>query len=119
MSHRCCQAGLAHGSIDVRIAQVKALQDCFDGSFMKEVLFDESIGKEFIEHFGKLGELNYYPEFARPFYKIVVRGAFTIKGVEGNSTLRLILKRDRAQEALEDFQSKVRSFSAAEDTQLR
>lgn len=77
----------------MKVIKIKELEDCFDGSFIKEVLLDDIVSKDFIFCMGKEGELQYYPSFARPFYKIEVPGKYIIKGVEGNNTIRVILNR--------------------------
>ena len=85
----------------MKIIDTKQLEDCFDGSFIKEILFDEIVTKEFIAHLGKNGILEYYPSFARPFYKIEYKEKFILKGVEGNKTARITLYEPNMGEILE------------------
>jgi hypothetical protein len=73
----------------MKIDQVKHIEDCFDGSYVHEVLFDTAITRTFIESLRRTTQLDYYPEFARPFFKAVVEGEFTLKGIEGNRTVRI------------------------------
>lgn len=95
----------------MKVLKIKELEDCFDGSFIKEALLDTKVTKQLIYHLGKNGELNYYPDFARPFYKILVKGKYTIKGVEGNKTIRLILNRGGIDIAQKYFVSCVNNFN--------
>lgn len=78
----------------MNIVDIKDIEDCFDGSFIKEILFDEVITKEFIFYLGNNEILKYYDNFSRPFFKIVKPHFYEIKGVEGNQTIRIILKND-------------------------
>ena len=87
----------------MKIVAIRKLQDCFDGSFIKEALLDTAVSKEFIDFLGLQGELEYYGSFARPFYKITVAHKYILKGVEGNSTIRLILNRGGVETAEEAF----------------
>lgn len=84
----------------MKIIEIKDIEDCFDGSFIKELLFDREVTKEFILYLGKTGDLDYYPTFARPFYKIDSKGKFQIKGVEGNKTARITLYEKNFDETL-------------------
>jgi len=87
----------------MKIIDVKHIEDCFDGSFIKELLFDESISESFIKSIGKFGKLSYFKDFARPFYKIVFRDNFYIKGVEGNNTARVLLQAPSDMEYLNEL----------------
>lgn len=99
--------------MSVTVVDVKELEDCFDGSFMKEVLFDEKVTKEFIDHMGRFGVLEYYPDFLRPFYKVDVEDHFILKGVEENKTARLILRRKNLEESMQFFKNCVSEYTNA------
>lgn len=87
----------------MNINTIVPLEDCFDGSFIKEVSFDEQINIEFINYIGQFGNLNYYSTFLKPFYKINVPKKFILKGVEGNTTARIILFRETLNLSIDYF----------------
>ena len=74
----------------MKIADVRHIEDCFDGSYIHEILFDDDIGPAFIQCLGTEGQLQYHRTFARPFFKAVFKDRFTLKGVEGNRTVRVL-----------------------------
>jgi hypothetical protein len=74
----------------MNIVEIKHVEDCFDGSFIKEILFDREITKEFILYLGNIGKLQYFPGFARPFFRIDAQGV-ALKGVENNNSMRVVL----------------------------
>jgi hypothetical protein len=76
----------------MRVIEIKDVEDCFDGSFIKELLFDREITKELVFHLGRLGDIQYFDTFARPFFKIRVKSKYDLKGIVGNRTLRIHLK---------------------------
>jgi hypothetical protein len=76
----------------VKVVEVKHVEDCFDGSLIKEFLLSEEIRKDFIFVLGRNGTVQYLDSFARPFFKIRVKGTFDVKGIEGNTTMRVHLK---------------------------
>ena len=67
----------------------KEVEECLDGVIIKELLFDEPVKETLIRHMGELGNLQYFPHFPRPFYRITKKGKFILKGVEGNSTCQV------------------------------
>ena len=75
----------------MKIEAIKLIEDCMDGSFIKEILLSQVITECFIRYLAELGILHYYTTFPRPFFQIEAPDQFIIKGVEGNRTVRLIL----------------------------
>jgi hypothetical protein len=74
----------------MKVIAVKHIEDCFDGSYIHEILFDAQITRGFIEALRPVSQLQYYPTFARPFFKALFGGRFTLKGVEGNRSARIL-----------------------------
>ncbi|MDH3347272.1 MAG: hypothetical protein OEM02_04115 [Desulfobulbaceae bacterium] len=85
----------------MKIAKIKHVEDCFDGSFIKEIAFEQVITKELILYLGSDGKLQYFETFARPFFKFVKQGKYECKGVEGNQAIRIILKNNPEQSLAE------------------
>ncbi|MCP4547863.1 MAG: hypothetical protein GY835_15480 [bacterium] len=97
----------------MKVRSIRELEDCFDGSFIKEATLDGKIDRDFIKYLGSFGELEYHSDFARPYYRVDRKEMFTLKGVEGNSSLRLILARKRIEEAERFFTSIVEEYLQA------
>ena len=95
----------------MKIVNIKDLEDCFDGTFIKELLFDEAVTKDFIQNLEKAGKLEYYPTFPKPFYKLDVPGKYILKGVEGHKTARIILNRKNIQEGLAHIECFIKNLS--------
>jgi hypothetical protein len=85
-----CQKNWSAGSAIMNVMAIKHIEDCFDGTLIKEFVLDREITKDFILYLGQLGNLQYFPDFARPFFKINAQG-FGIKGIQDNTTLRVLL----------------------------
>ena len=67
------------------------VEDCFDGSFIYEYRLEEPITEELIRILGKkLGRLEYFGDFPRPFFRILAEGGMQVKGVEGERTLQVV-----------------------------
>lgn len=94
----------------MRICESKPIQNCFDGSYMKEIVFDKPVNKAFIDYLGLSGELEYFSDFPRPFYRVQRTKGYLLKGIEGNDYLRIYFLRTYLDEALNFFQDYVDAY---------
>ncbi len=76
------------------VREVKQVEDCFDGSFIKEFILSEPSSEDFMRKLARGCMLDYYPDFPRPLFRIENRGLWVIKGVEGSESLRVLFSRD-------------------------
>jgi hypothetical protein len=72
--------------------------DCRDRSQVYRLGTASPWDRSAIRRLGSLGELDYYADFPRPFYRLRGR-AFWLKGVEGECEAELILLTDSADAA--------------------
>lgn len=84
------------------IIEIKNIEDCFDGSNIREVLLTFEVTKALIFALGEEGKLQYFGDFARPFFKIRVEDKYDLKGIEGNNTIRVHLK-NPGDYSIDDF----------------
>lgn len=77
----------------MKVIEVKHVEDCFDGSLIKELLLSDAMTRQFIYNLGENDTMQYFSHFARPFFKIRRNGIYDIKGIEGNNTMRVHLKK--------------------------
>ena len=80
----------------MKVIKIKHIEDCFNGSFIKELLFDKQVTKSYLNILSKYGTMKYYASFARPFYRLDFEDNSYIKGVEGNRTMRINIKNKNA-----------------------
>lgn len=95
----------------MKIIDVKHVEDCFDGSLIKELLLDTEISMALISALGEGGDVQYFGHFARPFFKIRAEGLFDLKGIEGCRTMRVHLK-SVERFTMEDMRRKIEGFRA-------
>ena len=96
----------------MKILTIKEDTNCFDDSFIKEVIFDQPISKEFIDFLGEIGELQYFPDFPRPFFKVDCPERFILKGVEGSLKAQLILYRKNIESLQQYFEESIQRYSS-------
>ena len=77
----------------MKVIAKKRVEECLDGTIIKEFRLNTVVTKELIHFLGTMGNLDYYGHFPRPFYRITQRGAFILKGVEGNATFQVLFIR--------------------------
>ncbi len=74
----------------MKVVAINVLEDCFDGSFRKEIVLEQTITPEFIRYLGQVGTLQYFPHFARPFFRLDAQG-FMLKGIQNNTYMHLLI----------------------------
>ncbi len=70
----------------MRIVAIKKVEDCFDGSTIYAYSFSRAWSRESILALDQLGQLDFYPDFPRPFFRVRVTGGCQVKGVEAEQT---------------------------------
>jgi hypothetical protein len=88
----------------MKIIEIKKLEDCFNGSYIKELYFDGPVTRDNIVSLKDKGELKYFPKFARPFFSFEIEDLLNVKGVEGNWSVRIWIK---SEKAIEFFQKMI------------
>ncbi|MBI5512033.1 MAG: hypothetical protein HY903_25015 [Deltaproteobacteria bacterium] len=87
-----------------RVLEIRALEDCFDGSFAKEIRVDPPVDEATMRRLATEAQLSYYPEFPRPYFRIEKWGFYVIQGVVGNATFRVTFARSAVNAALAHLQ---------------
>ena len=74
----------------MKIINATKIEDCFDGSVIYEYKVDTSWSEENIFKLETFGKLEYFPDFPRPFFRVIDKSGLNIKGVGGADTCRVI-----------------------------
>jgi len=87
----------------MKVVEIKKIDGCLEGRNVWDLLLDDKITKQFIESLGKYGKLIYQDQMQKPYFTIIVRGKFTIKGSENNQSFRAILPENAGMERLDEL----------------
>jgi hypothetical protein len=68
----------------MRLIEIRKLEDCFDGSIIFKYSFDREVDEVLMKRIGEEGKVQYFPEFARPFFKIITPGSIQVRGIVGD-----------------------------------
>ncbi len=94
----------------MKVEKIKKIEGCLDGTNVKDVLLSDYVDKAFVDYLAALGKLIYFEGSGKPFYKVIIRGQYSIKGAVGNHTCRLILPTIDADTMLNSFINYVNSY---------
>ena len=94
----------------MKFKEYKIIEDCLEGSNVRDILLDEPSTKEFIYYFEKIGKLLFFDELPKPMYKIIVKGKYTIKGIAGNNTMRVLLPDNESDESLQELKEFINNY---------
>lgn len=82
-------------------------EGCLEGTNVYDLKLVGEVDKGLINHLGKLGKLTYREDYEKPFFRIIVRGKYTFKGVESTNEIRVVLPDssgfDKVQEIIEQI----------------
>ena len=87
----------------MKLIDIKKLEDCFDGSMIFRYSFKNKIDESFMNKLGEKGKLQYYPEFPRPFFKIITNDGAQVKGIIGDDNFEVVFPQTRKQERKKNF----------------
>jgi hypothetical protein len=89
----------------------RKVEDCFDGSRVYEYrLAQSTIDEAFIKSLAVLGQLEYFPRFPRPFFRVRSQNGLQLKGVQGEQTFRVILPGKGQQGIKERFENELKKI---------
>jgi len=88
----------------MKLIDIKKLEDCFDGSMIFKYSFDKGIEEILMRKIAEKGKLDYYPEFPRPFFKIICAGV-QVKGIIGEDNFEVTFPRTAKEEKKTNFES--------------
>jgi hypothetical protein len=94
----------------MKVIKNKKIEGCLDGTNVRDILLDGIIEKDLIEYLGQLGRLVYKAEMEKPFFRVIVRGKYTIRGSQGNKSMRVILPDDAPESDLNEIADFIAKF---------
>jgi hypothetical protein len=71
------------------VREITLVEDCFENSAIREVRLACVLDETAVFRLAALGELEYFPEFPRPFFRVRFPGGGYLKGVAGAESFRV------------------------------
>ncbi|OGU13647.1 MAG: hypothetical protein A2X61_02050 [Ignavibacteria bacterium GWB2_35_12] len=94
----------------MKVLRVKNINDCFESTNVRDAIVDSPINKKFIDYLGKMGKLIYENSLEKPYFKVIVRAKYTIKGSQGNKTIRMMFPENAGDEYVDEIVDYINRF---------
>lgn len=94
----------------MKITKEEYAEGCLEGKNVWDYYLSEEMRKEFIYTIAKEGKLIYNTSFKKPFFRIIYRGKYTLKGVEGKKSIRAILPEKAGDEVRQEIKERISSI---------
>ncbi|MCK5222255.1 MAG: hypothetical protein KAR14_11795 [Candidatus Aminicenantes bacterium] len=88
----------------MELVNIKKLEDCFDSSSIYEYFFDEEVSEKLMKGLAGDGRLKYFPDFERPFFKIISTDSIQIKGIIGDKSFEVAYPSEKKVEKKHSFE---------------
>ena len=95
----------------MKLVSMKKVEGCLEGANAYDFHFDSPIDKAFCDYIGAWGKYIYNDSFDKPFFKVMVKGYYTIKGSVGNKTFRVLLPETPFQEILDEIEENLKHYN--------
>jgi hypothetical protein len=89
----------------MRITAIHKRDNCLEGAQVFEYHFASTVAEEFVYYLAHGQRLDYFPEFARPFFKIVCANGIQIKGIVGDHSIQVVFPAQLDEKYQPDFKS--------------
>ena len=94
----------------MKIIRQKKIEGCLEGTNVRDLMFDDRITRDFILYLGNLGKLLFTEIIKKPFFRIIVRGKYTLKGSQGNKTIRVLLPENANDNLIDELKEYISSY---------
>ncbi len=75
------------------IREIALVEDCFEDSAIREIRLARALDETAVFRLATIGDLEYHPEFPRPFFRVRIPGGSYLKGVVGAESFRVFFPR--------------------------
>ena len=99
----------------MKIDATRKAEDCFDDGQSFRYWLESPLTRQDIETLGQFGALDYYPDFPRPFFRVVADNGSHIKGVENDLSFLVVYPAGRTETVKKEFERFFCFASASSD----
>ncbi len=94
----------------MKVVMTKKIEGCLEGTNVYDILFDCVSDKKFVDYLSRLGSLSFNDQMAKPYYRIISKGKFTVRGSLGNHTVRVTLPENAPKETMDEIISLINNY---------
>jgi hypothetical protein len=93
----------------MKLINIEKLEDCLDGSMVFKYSVKEKIDETVMRRLAAGGRLQYYPDFPKPFFKIITADGLQVKGIIGDDNFEVLFPRSNKEERKKAFDAALES----------
>jgi hypothetical protein len=86
------------------------LKNCAESQNAYDIYFDKELSEEFINKFSVYGKIVFSNINNFKYFRIIVKGQFTIKGFVGNNDFRVLIADNLGENFIDKIIEKISSF---------
>lgn len=94
----------------MNIMAITKINDCIDEPYAHEIHFNKEINLNFINYLSSYGNLEYFSDFPKAYFQIIIPDIVLIKGAEGNKHFQIILSKYNQQHAKNTFFNLLKNY---------
>lgn len=94
----------------MRLIEIRKLEDCFDGSVIFKYSFDGEVSEALMKRMGEKGRVQYFPEFPRPFFKIITPQSIQVRGIVGDRDFEAVYPQTGKWQRKEAFEGNLKKL---------
>ena len=87
----------------MKLINIKKLEDCLEGSMIFMYSVNNKITETLMRTLAEKGKLQYYPEFPKPFFKIITVDGVQVKGIIGDDNFEVVYPKTNKVERKKGF----------------
>lgn len=99
----------------MNLVYYEIVEDCIEAKNVYDAYLSIPNDDGFINYLSSLGKLIIYNDFEKPYFKVIVRGRFTIKGTKYDDKFRILLPDNAGVEDLEIIKQFVNKYGIIND----
>ena len=96
----------------MKLIKIEKVEDCLDGSMVFKYSVNEKINETVMRQLAEGGKLQYYPDFPKPFFKIITADGMQVKGIIGDDNFEVLFPRRNKEERKKAFDAGLKKIPA-------
>ncbi len=95
----------------MNLVYFEIVEDCIEAKNVYDAYLSIKNDEVFIKYLSNLGKLVYFDDFDKPYFKVIVRGKYTLKGVQDDMKIRILMPDDAGVESLGVIKEYINNFN--------
>lgn len=95
----------------MNLVYFEIVEDCIEAKNVYDAYLSVKNDEVFIKYLSNLGKFVYFDDFDKPYFKVIVRGKYTLKGIEDDMKIRILMPDDAGTESLAVIKEFINNFN--------